>query len=546
MTIADVPTFTTGDTLTADKLNVVVSSVNYLNHAQASLVSDATAFTQTGTGATTRTVSKVLQERLRVTDFGAVGDGATDSTAAIAKCMAQAAQVVQSEYWGDKFFEVEIPPGFYVGTWDVPVGSGLVGHGQQAVVLSPPAGANRSCVRLLAPTSAPAFNKAVYQRQTVRQLSINGYASAQTAGHCIEVQDAPFPITTTYQAGATIVDVRVNSGCQDGIYLGTNRDWCFLDRVISNYNGRNALSIYGYDNRINASDFGASQYGIVLYGGGANEFQGCNVYTNSIAGFVKSDACGVYNWFIGGSIGDSGQQNVYLTAVTTNVAPADDVTWFYGTDFGGCSGTTDATYAQIQLVNGAMVGVKGGRFRRTPGANRPNYLVRALGTGTGLVYWSDPVFEQSVSAAIPYTTGVFGGSVDVRGSYSFVEASGVRYRRHPEVQEFLAKLRMQDDSQPANYRAWIIGNASQTLKITAASDDETNLADALVITRGLSGSTPLIQSTRIAGTFISTPPASVVPGTNGDMVFELTSNTQLKVKVKGSDGTVRSTTLTLA
>ena len=42
------------------------------------------------------------------------------------------------------------------------------------------------------------------------------------------------------------------------------------------------------------------------------------------------------------------------------------------------------------------------------------------------------------------------------------------------------------------------------------------------------------------------PAASVTPNGIGDMVFELASNTSLIVKVKGSDGTVRSATLTLA
>ncbi len=42
------------------------------------------------------------------------------------------------------------------------------------------------------------------------------------------------------------------------------------------------------------------------------------------------------------------------------------------------------------------------------------------------------------------------------------------------------------------------------------------------------------------------PKASATPSSNGDMVFQLTSNTSLVIKVKGSDGTVRSTTLTLA
>lgn len=42
------------------------------------------------------------------------------------------------------------------------------------------------------------------------------------------------------------------------------------------------------------------------------------------------------------------------------------------------------------------------------------------------------------------------------------------------------------------------------------------------------------------------PGASVTPATNGDVTFELTSNTSLTVKAKGSDGTVRTVVLTLA
>lgn len=42
------------------------------------------------------------------------------------------------------------------------------------------------------------------------------------------------------------------------------------------------------------------------------------------------------------------------------------------------------------------------------------------------------------------------------------------------------------------------------------------------------------------------PQTSVTPANNGEMNFQLTSNTSLVIKVKGSDGTVRSTTLTLA
>jgi hypothetical protein len=42
------------------------------------------------------------------------------------------------------------------------------------------------------------------------------------------------------------------------------------------------------------------------------------------------------------------------------------------------------------------------------------------------------------------------------------------------------------------------------------------------------------------------PQASANPNGAGEMVFQLTSNTSLVIKVKGSDGVVRSATLTLA
>lgn len=48
-----------------------------------------------------------------------------------------------------------------------------------------------------------------------------------------------------------------------------------------------------------------------------------------------------------------------------------------------------------------------------------------------------------------------------------------------------------------------------------------------------------------AGTFACAPGASVTPLKNGDLVLEATSNTTVKVKLKGSDGVVRSVSLTL-
>jgi hypothetical protein len=50
----------------------------------------------------------------------------------------------------------------------------------------------------------------------------------------------------------------------------------------------------------------------------------------------------------------------------------------------------------------------------------------------------------------------------------------------------------------------------------------------------------------VNGNFGFTPGTSVTPVDNGDVVFELTSNTTFTIRAKGSDGTVRSVALTLA
>lgn len=42
------------------------------------------------------------------------------------------------------------------------------------------------------------------------------------------------------------------------------------------------------------------------------------------------------------------------------------------------------------------------------------------------------------------------------------------------------------------------------------------------------------------------PSAIATPSGIGEMVFQLTSNTSITIRVKGSDGTVRSASLTLA
>jgi hypothetical protein len=50
----------------------------------------------------------------------------------------------------------------------------------------------------------------------------------------------------------------------------------------------------------------------------------------------------------------------------------------------------------------------------------------------------------------------------------------------------------------------------------------------------------------VSGSITFSPGGSVTPANNGEVVFELTDDTTFTIKAKGSDGIVRTATLTLA
>lgn len=75
-------------------------------------------------------------------------------------------------------------------------------------------------------------------------------------------------------------------------------------------------------------------------------------------------------------------------------------------------------------------------------------------------------------------------------------------------------------------------------RLTAASNTAIAIANTAVSGLGT-------MSTQNSSAVTIQPAASATPSSNGDMVFELTDNTTLTIKVKGSDGTVRVVALTL-
>ena len=97
--------------------------------------SSGITFTQTGTGATTRTIDNLLKDVVSVKDFGAVGDGVTDDTAAIQAAIdAAELQVLKRHYGG---VSVVFPKGAYLITSTITIEESSIpsGGGRNGITL---------------------------------------------------------------------------------------------------------------------------------------------------------------------------------------------------------------------------------------------------------------------------------------------------------------------------------------------------------------------------------------------------------------------------
>ena len=106
----------------------------------------------------------------------------------------------------------------------------------------------------------------------------------------------------------------------------------------------------------------------------------------------------------------------------------------------------------------------------------------------------------------------------------------------------------------------LIGRAGGYSGLRIGSDGMYRFSDTTVPSSGVSAALALNAAGIVevnngtAGTFrdlrvrsvIQQPPATITPASNGDLVFEATSNTSLTLRLKGTDGVVRSASLTLA
>ena len=108
------------------------------------------------------------------------------------------------------------------------------------------------------------------------------------------------------------------------------------------------------------------------------------------------------------------------------------------------------------------------------------------------------------------------------------------------LQDSLSSSRLVFRATPGNSYRWNLDNDSGNLFRIFREDDATSANGAVVMQLDPFGGALITGVTTVGLAATSTPP------NNSQMSFELTSNTNLRIKVRGTDGVLRSANITLA
>jgi hypothetical protein len=168
----------------------------------------STLFTQSGTGAVTRTVESKLQDVVSVKDFGAVGDGVTDDTAAIQAAINSFAPYNSFVADGGNLY---LPPGRYKLTASLDLtgkhGLALIGSGVLSTEIF--ASGDYPVISSVNTSAAP------WNDGCIRDMTIRGGGNTNANAH---------GIYTVFTNGCTIENIAIYS-CKYGLNL--NHSWQF-------------------------------------------------------------------------------------------------------------------------------------------------------------------------------------------------------------------------------------------------------------------------------------------------------------------------------
>jgi hypothetical protein len=166
---------------------------------------------------------------------------------------------------------------------------------------------------------------------------------------------------------------------------------------------------------------------------------------------------------------------------------------------------------------------------------------------------TSPAINTATISGGTINNAIIGGTTRAAGSFTTLDANGNVILGDATADTISANGRFNTDVVPSTDNARDLGTSTLKWKQVYATTFTEN--GFPIVTQTDIGTAPNeIPLNQFLGNLafmnsnqlVINPTATAVPSGIGDMVFELASDTSLVVKVRGSDGTVRSVALTLA
>ena len=341
---------------------------------------------------------------VKMAPYNAVGDGVTDDTTAIQSAItaAQAINYGSSDNNTTGRPALYFPPGVYlVGSLSMTKRMTLIGDGSGTTFIKLKSGVTTSLLTFTAENvAATSTDDAMHSEISGITLQGNRVDNVTTGvSHGIYCPDAGWTLLTQYTPSIRASDVVIQFFTGDGIYLGDNRNWALLDRVIIRYCNDSAFVSYSYDTRATACDFGeCKNYGVREFAGGGNVFTGCNLYGNTI-NYVANNTSNAYTVFEGCAFDYALQNGVSIDQAT-------GAKKFWGCRFYGNSKSGTGTYSDI-LVSGAscIVVISNCEFIYSSAApaTQTKYLIETASSPKNII-WKDNVIGNGTT--VPYAVGI--------------------------------------------------------------------------------------------------------------------------------------------
>jgi len=392
-----------------------------------------------GTGAVATTVQTKLRESVSVKDFGAVGDGVTDDTAAFNSAAASAA------------YEIQVPYGTYNISSKVTINkSKLIGDGSSGTI-----------IKAIAAIDAPIqFGS---QNGIVEGIYFQGNSLANT---CLILESAN---------GTTVRNCRAEGGKYDGIKFGSsgnnngirisnclirNNGFTYEVGTVSGTSGTNTLTVSGAANLTTIGARGASTY--VSFTGDplAYEVYAISATTLSVYPALETSPSGAVYKIIDGA-------NIYITRSADNGRSTIEGC---NLQTHPCAGVIDFGLFGAMSINSIY---QNNGYGRIIGRRQTPYVYATVSSSSIFDYFETQTYNDTLRAyaiessvfipGIPETMDVqsFSGSdrlvILASTAQSVIPANGIAF---PSTEVASANVNTLDDYEEGSFLMTIEGTTS--------------------------------------------------------------------------------------